>query len=74
MQIGAGFSFTDSDEGYSRNEDQIADNLYEYALNFAEQKLLLLYRCLQQFFLVFDDYQKNEFYITGEVRVCTVYL
>ncbi|XP_065897203.1 probable serine carboxypeptidase CPVL [Dysidea avara] len=49
--IGAGFSFTDSDEGYSSNEDQIADNLYE---------------CLQQFFLVFDDYQKNDFYITGE--------
>ena len=27
-------------------------------------------RCLQQFFLVFDDYQTNDFYITGEVGVC----
>ncbi|XP_065897205.1 probable serine carboxypeptidase CPVL isoform X2 [Dysidea avara] len=49
--VGTGFSFADSDEGYSRNEQQVADNLYE---------------CLQQFFLVFDDYQKNDFYITGE--------
>ena len=30
-QVGTGFSFTDSEEGYSRNEDQVADNLYEYA-------------------------------------------
>ena len=29
-QVGTGFSFTDSDEGYSRNEKQVADNLYEY--------------------------------------------
>lgn len=49
--VGTGFSFTDSDEGYSTNEDQVADNLYE---------------CLQQFFLVFSDYQNNDFYVTGE--------
>ena len=30
LQVGAGFSFTDSQEGYSTNQDQIADNLYEY--------------------------------------------
>ena len=29
-QVGTGFSFTDSDKGYSTNEDQVADNLYEY--------------------------------------------
>ena len=31
-QVGTGFSFTDSEEGYSTNEDQVADNLYEYVL------------------------------------------
>ena len=30
LQVGTGFSFTDSEEGYSTNEDQVADNLYEY--------------------------------------------
>ena len=40
-QIGAGFSFTDSDEGYSSNEDQIADNLYEYAC------ILYQFGCIQ---------------------------
>ena len=29
--------------------------------------VMFMLRCLQQFFLVFSDYQKNDFYITGEV-------
>ena len=34
---------------------------------------LCYYSALTQFFKVFDDYQKNDFYITGEVRV-TIYI
>jgi len=29
FQVGTGFSFTDSDDGYSTNEIEVADNLYE---------------------------------------------
>ena len=29
--------------------------------------VMFMLRCLQQFFLVFSDYQKNDFYVTGEV-------
>jgi vitellogenic carboxypeptidase-like protein len=49
--VGTGFSFTDDNEGYSRNEESVADNLYE---------------ALQQFFTIFSEYRDNEFYITGE--------
>ena len=31
-QVGTGFSFTGSEQGYSTNEDQVADNLYEYVM------------------------------------------
>lgn len=49
--VGTGFSFTDSDDGYARNEDDVATNLYS---------------ALYQFFQVFSEYQKNDFYATGE--------
>lgn len=49
--VGTGFSFTDSDDGYAKNEKDVGQNL-------------LL--GLQQFFLLFPNLQKNEFYVTGE--------
>ncbi|KAL4222442.1 hypothetical protein ACF0H5_018481 [Mactra antiquata] len=49
--VGTGFSFTDNDAGYARNEVDVARDLYS---------------CLIQFFQVFNDLQKNEFYVTGE--------
>jgi len=49
--VGVGFSYTGSDAGYSRNETQVASNLY--------QALLL-------FFQVYKDYADNDFYVTGE--------
>ena len=48
--VRTGFSFTDNDLGLSTNENQVADNLYEF---------------LKQFFQVFSEYRKNEFYIAG---------
>jgi vitellogenic carboxypeptidase-like protein len=49
--IGSGFSFTHDKNGFSRDQKTIADNLYE---------------ALQQFFTLFHDYRKNDFYIAGE--------
>ncbi|XP_051007559.1 probable serine carboxypeptidase CPVL isoform X2 [Acomys russatus] len=49
--VGTGFSFTDSVQGYSTNEDDIAQNLYS---------------ALIQFFQLFPEYAKNDFYVTGE--------
>ncbi|KAM9965524.1 hypothetical protein ACTFIW_005342 [Dictyostelium discoideum] len=49
--VGTGFSFTDSQEGYSNNEDEIATNLYTF---------------LQQFYKLYPEYYTNELYITGE--------
>ncbi|XP_076326712.1 putative serine carboxypeptidase CPVL [Tachypleus tridentatus] len=49
--VGTGFSFTNDKRGYATNQRDVADDLYE---------------ALQQFFTVFQDYRKNEFYITGE--------
>ena len=51
-QVGAGFSFTNNTLGFSTNEEQVANNLYD---------------ALIQFFTVFTSYQKNDFYATGEV-------
>lgn len=49
--VGTGFSFTNSDRGYCKNEKCVA---------------LGLYKCLQQFFTLFPALRKNEFFITGE--------
>nr|XP_032630767.1 probable serine carboxypeptidase CPVL isoform X3 [Chelonoidis abingdonii] len=48
--VGTGFSFTD-DTGYAVNQDDVGRDLYS---------------ALIQFFQLFPDYQKNDFYITGE--------
>ncbi|KAM4689636.1 putative serine carboxypeptidase CPVL [Discoglossus pictus] len=49
--VGTGFSFTDDDRGYAVNQDDVGKDLYS---------------ALTQFFQIFPDYQKNEFYATGE--------
>ncbi|XP_031635891.1 venom serine carboxypeptidase-like [Contarinia nasturtii] len=49
--VGTGFSFTDSDEGYAKNEVNVGENLL---------------CALQQFFLLFPNLQKNEFFASGE--------
>lgn len=49
--VGTGFSFTNEDEGYSRNESDVANNLYS---------------ALSQFFTLFPELSKVDFYITGE--------
>ena len=49
--VGTGFSFTEQDACYSKNEDDVAVNLYS---------------ALSQFFMVFADVQPNDFYATGE--------
>jgi vitellogenic carboxypeptidase-like protein len=49
--VGTGWSFTDSTAGFSTNQDEIADNLYSFFV---------------QFFTLFPQYQNNEFYICGE--------
>eukprot|EP01102_Stenamoeba_stenopodia_P015073 TRINITY_DN5097_c0_g1_i4.p1 TRINITY_DN5097_c0_g1~~TRINITY_DN5097_c0_g1_i4.p1 ORF type:complete len:475 (-),score=126.43 TRINITY_DN5097_c0_g1_i4:44-1405(-) len=49
--VGAGFSFTTSDEGFVQNQDDVANDLYSL---------------LTQFFQVFPDQLQNDFYVTGE--------
>lgn len=49
--VGTGFSYTNSSAGYSENEDQVAANLHT---------------ALVQFFTIYSNYHKNDFYITGE--------
>ena len=49
--VGAGFSFTDSSEGFSTDEFEVSENLYQ---------------ALSQFFTVFSQYSRNPFYVTGE--------
>jgi vitellogenic carboxypeptidase-like protein len=46
-----GYSFTNSDDGYARNETVVGEDLYN---------------ALLQFFQLFPELQKNEFYVTGE--------
>jgi len=46
-----GYSFTKSDDGYARNETVVGEDLYN---------------ALLQFFQLFPELQKNEFYVTGE--------
>uniref|UniRef100_A0A8C0WLZ7 Serine carboxypeptidase CPVL n=1 Tax=Castor canadensis TaxID=51338 RepID=A0A8C0WLZ7_CASCN len=49
--VGTGFSFTDDKKGYAVNEDDVARDLYS---------------ALSQFFQLFPEYRKNDFYATGE--------
>lgn len=49
--VGTGFSFAEHDDLYSRNESHVGVNLYI---------------ALKQFFQIFKEYQKNDFYVTGE--------
>lgn len=49
--VGTGFSFTQDDKGYATNEVDVGRDLYS---------------CLSQFFMAFYQYQKNDFYVTGE--------
>jgi len=49
--VGAGFSYTGDDLGYSTDEMDVARNLYAF---------------LVQFFELFPEYQHNDFYVTGE--------
>ncbi|XP_003430729.1 probable serine carboxypeptidase CPVL isoform X2 [Ornithorhynchus anatinus] len=49
--VGTGFSFTTDNRGYAVNQDDVARDLYS---------------ALTQFFQLFPEYQKNDFYATGE--------
>jgi len=49
--VGTGFSFTQDKDGLAKNEEDVADDLYE---------------ALQQFFTLFSEYRGNDFYVTGE--------
>ncbi|XP_052246934.1 probable serine carboxypeptidase CPVL isoform X2 [Dreissena polymorpha] len=49
--VGTGFSFTGTDDGYAKNEVDVARDLYS---------------CLTQFFQAFYQYKNNPFYVTGE--------
>lgn len=49
--VGTGYSFTDHDSGYAKNEKDVGNNLFE---------------AMQQFFQLFPQLQKHAFYITGE--------
>ncbi|GAB0086714.1 Carboxypeptidase [Sergentomyia squamirostris] len=49
--VGTGFSFTDDDKGYATNEKEVGINLYE---------------ALDQFFTMFEEIRKNDFWVTGE--------
>lgn len=49
--VGTGYSFTDSDQGYTRSQDDVARDLYS---------------ALSQFFQIYTDYANNPFYVTGE--------
>jgi vitellogenic carboxypeptidase-like protein len=49
--VGTGYSFTKSDDGYVRNEDEVARDLYIM---------------LTQFFEIYHEYAACPFYVTGE--------
>jgi vitellogenic carboxypeptidase-like protein len=49
--VGTGFSFTNSDNGYAKNQDDVATNLYS---------------ALLQFYELFPDLKGNDLYLTGE--------
>ena len=49
--VGTGFSYTKDTNGFVRNQVDVSQHLYEG---------------LQQFFTIFSEYRKNDFYVTGE--------
>ncbi|KAJ0173344.1 hypothetical protein K1T71_011520 [Dendrolimus kikuchii] len=49
--VGTGFSFTDDDNGYCKDETCIGAGLYN---------------AMQQFYMLFPNLRSNDFYITGE--------
>ena len=49
--VGTGYSFTSSDQGYARSQDDVGRDLYS---------------ALSQFFQIYTDYAPNPFYVTGE--------
>ncbi|KAI5106124.1 putative serine carboxypeptidase CPVL precursor, partial [Silurus meridionalis] len=49
--VGTGWSFTDDDRGFAKNQDDVGRDLYN---------------ALLQFFQLFSEFQPNEFYATGE--------
>jgi len=49
--VGTGFSYTESDFGFSTNEKEVAENLYS---------------AVSQFFQLFPDLQDNDFYVCSE--------
>ncbi|CAH1988622.1 unnamed protein product [Acanthoscelides obtectus] len=49
--VGAGFSFTENENGYAREQTQVGRELY---------------KALQQFFQLFPELRKNDFYVIGE--------
>ena len=49
--VGTGYSFTKSDDGYVRNEDEVARDLYAMLI---------------QFFEIYHEYASCPFYVTGE--------
>ena len=49
--VGAGFSYTEQEEGYAKNFTEVGKDLFN---------------ALQQFFTLFKDLERNEFYVAGE--------
>lgn len=49
--VGTGFSFTNNEAGYAKNQDDVARDLYEF---------------MSQFYDMFPELAKRELYITGE--------
>ncbi|XP_037039036.1 venom serine carboxypeptidase-like isoform X2 [Bradysia coprophila] len=49
--VGTGFSFTDNDAGYAKNQEDVGKDLLS---------------AIQQFFTLFSELRGNAFYITGE--------
>ncbi|KAJ1100487.1 hypothetical protein NDU88_005572 [Pleurodeles waltl] len=51
--VGTGFSFTDDSQGFAKDQVDVGRDLYS---------------ALTQFLQIFPEYQKNDFYATGEVN------
>merc|ERR1719223_150033 len=49
--VGTGWSYTQNSKGFVTNEDEVSKNLYSF---------------LTQFFTIFDNYSKNDFYVCAE--------